>query len=110
RSRPSSCALRNAVCVGMISVVPSGNTARTSRARIDSLTFSLRFCRRGGRLRGYIVNHALARGGVENAPKRGLCGIAGWFKAKQAYRLRLVLSVRSEERRVGKECRGWWVK
>src|SRR5437867_4805676 len=39
----------------MISVVPSGNTARTSRARIDSFTFSLRFGRRGGKfLGGYI--------------------------------------------------------
>src|SRR5690349_20234664 len=39
----------------MISAVPSGNTARTSRTRMDSFTFSLRFCLRGGKfLGGYI--------------------------------------------------------
>src|ERR1019366_1694082 len=55
KSRPSSCALRKAAEVGMTSVVPSGKTARTSRARMDSFTFSLRFCLRGGKfLPGYI--------------------------------------------------------
>src|SRR5947209_3937246 len=50
-----SWALRKAAAVGITSVVPSGKTARTSRARIDSFTFSLRFCRRGGKfLPGYI--------------------------------------------------------
>src|SRR5689334_420298 len=39
----------------MTSAVPSGNTARTSRARMNSFTFSLRFCLRGGKfLPGYI--------------------------------------------------------
>jgi len=55
RSRPKSCALRRAAAVGITSAVPSGNTARTSRARIDSFTFSLRFCLRGGKfLPGYM--------------------------------------------------------
>src|SRR6516225_3676148 len=44
----------------MTSVVPSGKTARTSRARIDSFTFSLRFCLRGGKfLGGNICDYAL---------------------------------------------------
>src|SRR6266566_2160695 len=39
----------------MTSAVPSGKTARTSRTRMDSFTFSLRFCLRGGKfLPGYI--------------------------------------------------------
>ena len=46
---------RMAAAVGMTSAVPSGKTARTSRTRIDSFTFSLRFCRRGGKfLPGYM--------------------------------------------------------
>src|SRR5204863_7013003 len=58
RSRPISCALRRAAAVGMTSAVPSGKTARTSRARMDSFTFSLRFCRRGGKfLGGYILDY-----------------------------------------------------
>src|SRR6478735_5760909 len=48
RSRPKSLALRMAAGVGRISTLPSGNTARTSRARIASLTFSLIRGRRGG--------------------------------------------------------------
>ena len=60
RSRPISWALRKAAAVGMTSVVPSGKTARTSRARIDSFTFSLRFCLRGGKfLGGNICDYAL---------------------------------------------------
>src|ERR1035438_5484942 len=56
RSSPSSWAFRRAWAVGMISEVPSGNTARTSRARMDSFTFSLRFCLRGGKfLPGYML-------------------------------------------------------
>ena len=39
RSSPISWALRSAAVVGMISAVPSGNTARTSRARMDCLRF-----------------------------------------------------------------------
>src|SRR5713226_7466340 len=55
RSSPISWALRRACAVGITSAVPSGNTARTSRTRIDSFTFSLRFCRRGGKfLPGYM--------------------------------------------------------
>ena len=37
-----------AAAVGMISVSPFGKTARTSRARMVSFTFSLRACLRGG--------------------------------------------------------------
>src|ERR1039458_3915591 len=56
RSSPSSWAFRRAAAVGMTSEVPSGNTARTSRARMDSFTFSLRFCLRGGKfLPGYML-------------------------------------------------------
>src|SRR5580692_7993215 len=55
RSSPSSCALRRAAEVGIISAVPSGNTARTSLARIDSLTFSRRLDLRGGKLRPGIM-------------------------------------------------------
>src|SRR5580658_10253620 len=55
RSRPSSCALRRAAAVGIISAVPSGNTARTSLARIDSFTFSRRLDLRGGKLRPGIM-------------------------------------------------------
>src|SRR3984885_15273858 len=57
RSRPSSCALRRAAAVGIISAVPSGNTARTSRARIDSFTFSRRLDLRGGKLRPGIMRY-----------------------------------------------------
>src|SRR5215210_4743054 len=52
RSRPSSWARRMAACVGMTSTDPSGNTARTSRARIASFTFSLIRGRRGGKFLG----------------------------------------------------------
>src|SRR5262245_64501157 len=48
RSRPISCAFRSAAAVGMISVSPFGKTARTSRTRMVSFTFSLRACLRGG--------------------------------------------------------------
>src|SRR5579863_3191103 len=57
RSRPSSCARRRAAAVGIISAVPSGNTARTSLARIDSLTFSRRLDLRGGKLRPGIMRY-----------------------------------------------------
>src|ERR1700733_5824661 len=57
RSRPSSCALRRAAAVGIISAVPSGNTALTSLARIDSLTFSRRLDLRGGKLRPGIMRY-----------------------------------------------------
>ena len=40
--------MRRAAAVGIISVSPLGNTARTSRARMVSFTFSLRVCLRGG--------------------------------------------------------------
>src|SRR6266853_4234009 len=63
RSRPSSCALRIAAEVCMISTEPSGKTARTSRARIASLTFSRILGRRGGKPLGFIErqNHQQAR-------------------------------------------------
>src|SRR5450755_916476 len=55
RSRPISCALRRAAAVGITSAVPSGNTARTSRNRMDSFTFSRRLGLRGGKFRpGYM--------------------------------------------------------
>src|SRR3954469_17014412 len=55
RSRPNSCALRTATDVGITSTEPSGNTARTSRARIASFTFSRILGRRGGKpLGGYM--------------------------------------------------------
>src|SRR6266849_1691191 len=52
-----------AACVGMTSTLPSGNTARTSRARMASLTFSRILGRRGGKPRGFIErkNHQQAR-------------------------------------------------
>src|SRR5229473_103433 len=55
RSRPISWALRMAAGVGIISATPSGNTARTSRARIASLTFSRILGRRGGKFLGGII-------------------------------------------------------
>src|SRR6478672_1595268 len=55
KSSPSSCALRTAAGVGMTSTVPSGKTARTSRARIASFTFSRILGRRGEKpLGGYM--------------------------------------------------------
>lgn len=51
----------------MTSALPSGNTARTSLARIASLTFSLILGRRGGKpLGGYMPDYAWAlnRAGV----------------------------------------------
>src|ERR1017187_4461129 len=69
RSSPSSWAFRRAAAVGMISEVPSGNTARTSRARMDSFTFSLRFCLRGGKfLPGYMLCGWL---GIAEATRQG---------------------------------------
>jgi hypothetical protein len=41
--------------VAMISTDPSGKTARTSRARIASLTFSRILGRRGGKPLGGII-------------------------------------------------------
>src|SRR5437764_12402983 len=64
KSKPRSWALRTAACVGMTSTEPSGKTARTSRARIASLTFSRILGRRGGKPLGIIEgqNHQQARG------------------------------------------------
>src|SRR6266478_8966394 len=63
KSKPRSWALRTAACVGMTSTEPSGKTARTSRARIASLTFSRILGRRGGKPLGFIErqNHQQAR-------------------------------------------------
>ena len=52
RSSPISCALRTAADVGMTSTLPSGKTARTSRARIASFTFSRIRGRRGWKFLG----------------------------------------------------------
>ena len=54
RSRPNSWARRTAASVGMTSTEPSGKTARTSRARMASLTFSRILGRRGANPRGFI--------------------------------------------------------
>src|SRR5690348_17855188 len=71
KSSPISCALRTAAGVGMTSTVPSGNTARTSRARMASFTFSRILGRRGGYpLGGYMP---VLTGGAE-ARKAG-CGM-----------------------------------
>src|SRR5579871_5435575 len=61
RSRPMSCALRTAASVGMISTDPSGKTARTSRTRIASFTFSRIFGRRGGKFLGGIIERRKQR-------------------------------------------------
>src|SRR5512145_2573119 len=62
RSRPMSCAFRTAACVGITSTDPSGKTARTSRARMASLTFS-RILGRGarGNLDGYMQSSVYAQ-------------------------------------------------
>src|SRR5579871_5377578 len=55
RSSPISCAFRTAAGVGMISTDPSGKTARTSRTRIASFTFSRTLGLRGGKFLGGII-------------------------------------------------------
>src|SRR5260370_10016921 len=57
RSRPISWAFRKAAAVGITSVSPLGKTARTSRARIVSFTFSLRFCLRGGNFLPGVISY-----------------------------------------------------
>src|SRR6185312_6141614 len=88
RSSPSSCALRSAAAVGITSVVPSGNTARTSRTRIDSFTFSLRFCLRGGKfLPGYICYTFVGRLGRHKdrgwEPRRTLSSRIGMIRSEE---------------------------
>src|SRR5712692_9911324 len=73
-----------AACVGINLTLPSGNTARTSRARIASFTFSRILGRRGGNPLGIIgkSDQKQAQSSCHDGSRFGLLGWASRWGAK----------------------------